>query len=105
MKWDKNLNAAEYIPYKKGSNGIGFWYTSNKKQYTIASRDFYEKGFNFYHNGTFYRYSCSVTDSELEGPNGEPPVRPCSDDVVRGRCVINCGIMHRNPSDGKIMLS
>jgi hypothetical protein len=40
----------------------------------ICSRDFIEKGFNFYHNGKFYRYSSSVDDSELPGPNGEEPL-------------------------------
>lgn len=105
MKWDKNLNLAEYTPYRPGAVGIGFWYTNNKKQYTIASRDFYEKGFNFFHDGKYYRYSCSIADSELAGPNGEPPLRPCDNDTVRGRCVINCGMMQRNPSDGKILLT
>jgi hypothetical protein len=106
-QWDKNLNCAEFTPVKKGGNeiGMGMSYTNNKKQYTIASRDFYEKGFNFYHDGKFYRYSCSIENSEHPGPKGEPPLKPLETGTVRGRCVINCGLMQRNPSDGKILLT
>lgn len=41
----------------------------------ICSRDFIEKGFNFFHEGKFYRYSSSVDDSDLPGPNGEEPMK------------------------------
>jgi len=38
-----------------------------------------EKGFNFYSEGKFYRYSTSIDDSELPGPNGEEPLKNIED--------------------------
>ena len=103
IQWDKLLAVNEWTPAKPGVKTIGYSYTNNKKQFTIASRDFYEKGFNFYENGKFYRYSCSVPNAELEGPNGEKPAYPTPDQMtVRGDVLINCGMMWRGP-DGKII--
>jgi len=31
----------------------------------VQSRDFYCKGISFYHNKKYYRYSSSITDSEV----------------------------------------
>jgi len=65
-----------------------------------------EKGFNFYSDGKFYRYSTSIDDSELPGSDGTPALRPIEDpaQMVRGYTVYNCGIMERD-ADGKIILS
>lgn len=102
-KWDEVLKCSEKIPISKTAKCFGLNYTNNKKQYTIASRDFFEKGFNFYSNGKFYRYSTSVPDSEFPGPNGEQPLRPLPDDrTVRGFTNINCGLVYRDPKTGKI---
>ena len=60
----------------------------------ICSRDFYEKGFSFFHNGKFYRYSTSVQNSNLPGPNNEDPIKPLPNkSTVRAETLINCGIM------------
>ena len=48
----------------------------------MKQRDFYEKGFSFCDNGKFYRYSCTVQDSEI--------IRPKYDkETVRGDTMIN----------------
>lgn len=70
---------------------------SNKKQFTIDSRDFYEKGFNFFHDGKFYRYSC-VVDNDLE-------LRPKPANTVRGATLYNVGMMYRDPVDKKVHLT
>ena len=71
----------------------------------ICSRDFIEKGFNFYHNGKFYRFSSSIDNSELPGPNGEEPLYPCPNrSTVRANTLINCAIMRRDV-DNRILVS
>ena len=71
----------------------------------ICSRDFIEKGFNFFHEGKFYRYSSSVDDSELPGPNGEKPMKPTPNkNTVRASTLINCAIMRRDVDD-RILVS
>jgi hypothetical protein len=60
----------------------GYYYLVNKKQFTVKQRDFYEKGFSFCHNGRFYRYSCSVIDSEKLKPKFDK-------DTVRGDTLLN----------------
>lgn len=62
-------------------------------------RDFMEKGFNFFSDGKFYRYSTSIENSEVPGvydPDG--PIRSLDDPskVVRGFTIYNCAIMQRN---------
>ena len=41
---------------------------------SINSRDFVDKFFMLCANGKFYKYSCSVPNSEKAGANGEPPM-------------------------------
>ena len=102
-KWDEVLQSSEKTPVNKNAKCYGLNYTNNKKQYTIASRDFFEKGFNFYSDGKFYRYSTSVPNSESPGPNGEPPLKALPNDkTVRGFTNINCGLVYRDPKTGKI---
>jgi hypothetical protein len=48
----------------------------------VKQRDFYEKGFGFCHNGKFYRYSCSIIDSEKLKPKFDK-------DTVRGDTLLN----------------
>ena len=59
-----------------GSKTHGFIYMSNKKHFTILSRDFYEKSFGFHHEGKFYRYTCSV--------NNCSEIKDIPKDTVRG---------------------
>mmetsp|Transcript_1058 Transcript_1058/g.1960 ORF Transcript_1058/g.1960 Transcript_1058/m.1960 type:complete len:190 (+) Transcript_1058:851-1420(+) len=95
--WDKNLEVAEKQPFDGGSKTIAFSYVKNKKQFTISSRDFYEKGFNFVHNGKFYRYSTSIDHSE-------DALKPLPDgQTVRGFTFYNAAIMEREPKTGKIL--
>lgn len=60
----------------KDKKSFGFYYIVNKKQYTIKSRDFVEKGFAFSHNGKFYKYSSTVENSEhIKGKYTEETIR------------------------------
>lgn len=98
-KWDKVLEDSQVQPLGESTRNIGYSYTKNKKQFTIASRDFFEKGFNFYHDGKFYRYSTSVPDSENS-------LKPLVDKkTVRGTTNFNVGIMERDPGSGKILFT
>lgn len=58
---------------------------------TVASRDFYEKGFTFYADGKLYRYSCTVANSE--------ELIPVPKDTVRAETTYNFGIMRRDAED------
>jgi hypothetical protein len=58
---------------------------------TVASRDFYEKGFTFHNEGKVYRYTVAIVDSEDK--------IPCPKDTVRADTMINCGIMQRDEND------
>ena len=70
----------------------------NKKHLTIKARDFWEKGFGFYHNGKYYRYSTTVNDSVSD--------RPLPDkETIRGDTIYNAGVMWRDPSDNKIKIT
>lgn len=77
-----------------GRRSYGLIYMSNKKQYTFDSRDFFEKHFTFYHNGKYYRYTSQV--------NNDIELRPLPSATVRGVTIYNCGLMYRNPKDGKL---
>lgn len=64
-----------------------------------------EKGFNFYSDGKFYRYSTSIDNSEVAGVYDEDgPVRSIDDpeNRVRGFTIFNCAIMERNPTTNEI---
>jgi len=86
-RWDKNLKESEKISIN-GSKTYGFIYMSNKKQYTLHSRDFYEKTFSFYHNEKFYRYTSSVVNCSDH--------KPIPKETVRGTTIYNCGLIRRN---------
>jgi len=102
LKWDKNLKACEELEVAPGKKSYGILYTENKKQFSLCGRDFYEKTFNFYNDGKFYRYSTSVEDSEKPGPNGEEPLKPSpSGQVVRAFTIYSCSMVERLP-DGQI---
>ena len=104
VQYDKNLQASDSIPLR-GMNAVRITYTQNKKQYAIQSRDFYEKGFCFFHNGKLYRYSCSINDSEKtdEKYDGSDITKKALPDnkTVRGFTIYNCGIFQRE-NDGRI---
>ena len=71
----------------------------------VQSRDFYCKGISFYHNNKYYRYSSSITDSEVidEKNTDDKYKRQLPDDkTVRGITILSCGIFQRN-SEGKIV--
>ena len=65
LKWDKLLKESNFQQINN-SKSFGIIYTQNKGQYGIASRDFYDKVFKFYHNGKYYRYT-SYIQEELIG--------------------------------------
>ena len=69
-----------------------FTYSLNKKHAAIKARDFYDKGFNFYHEGKYYRYSTAVNKSE--------DIYAVPDETFRGETIYNFGIMHRDSDDG-----
>ena len=71
----------------------------------ICSRDFIEKGFNFWNNGKFYRYSSSVDDDTLPGDSDKEDQFPAPNkSTVRANTLINCAIMRRD-SDNRILVS
>ena len=53
-----------------------------------------EKGFNFYSDGKFYRYTCAVPNSEN--------FDPVDKDTIRGDTIHNYGLMYRDPKTLKI---
>ena len=72
----------------------------------IASRDFVEKSIHFYQNGKFYKFACSVPNSELGGPGGQEPLYPSPDNyTVRGFTLLNASIVQRNSFDGSITMT
>mmetsp|Transcript_35609 Transcript_35609/g.54449 ORF Transcript_35609/g.54449 Transcript_35609/m.54449 type:complete len:254 (-) Transcript_35609:2-763(-) len=95
-KWDACLQEAEFSPLREGVRSYGFTYCQNKKQFTIQSRDFYEKGFSFYHDGKFYRYSCTVKDSQEQ--------KPSPADTIRGETLYNFACVYRE-QDGSLKMS
>ena len=92
LKYDKNLEQCEFVPLKflQDSKCIGFEYTKHKKNYPVSSRDYFEKVFQFQYNDKFYKYSCSIPDSE----KGSDPLKPTQKDTVRGFNFINCSIIY-----------
>ena len=96
-QWDKNLRNVEFKAVVPGKKTFGLNYNSNKKQFQFCSRDFQEKGFNFYSDGKFYRYSTSIDDSEAIKPIDDPK------DMVRGFTIYNCGVMQRDET-GQLVL-
>lgn len=50
----------------------------------------------FSHEGTVYRYSCSIADSEK--------MMPIPESTVRAECIYNIATMKRDPDSGKILL-
>ena len=92
------MDTGEFISQiEGGKRTYGYTYTKQKKQFTIQSRDFYDKGFNFYHNGKYYRYSTAMANSE--------ELYAVPKDTIRGETIYNFGIMERDPSDNKIKFS
>ena len=94
LKWDKNLQSSKFIPLEENVRSYGLSYMAHKKQYTFQSRDFVEKGFQFYHEGKFYRFS-------TKAKNGDDHV-PIPKDTVRGETLYNFSIMERDPKTKKI---
>lgn len=90
---DTQLIDAEWKPIHEGKKTYGYTYARNKKHLNIQSRDFYEKGFNFVHDGKFYRYSTTVANSDT--------LKPIPDETIRGETIYNLGIMWRDDK-GKI---
>ena len=86
--YDKLLADSGFTPFGEGIKTYGFTYTNNKRQYNIWARDFYEKGFNFFHEGKFYRYSCTVANSRDH--------KKLPKSTVRGETIYNLAIMERD---------
>jgi len=66
-----------------------------------------EKGFNFYSDGVFYRYSTSIDNSDVPGAyDKDGPIRSIDNpnETVRGFTIYNVGMMQRLP-DGKVQLN
>ena len=63
----------------------------------ISSRDFVEKSLQFWDGNKFYKYTTSVYNSELPGPNGEKPlVSIPNKSTVRGFTNLNAIMVYRN---------
>lgn len=93
------------MPTTPGKKAYGLNYVANKKQYQFSSRDFMEKGFNFYSDGKFYRYSTSIDKSEVPGEyDQDGPIRSLDDpdNRVRGFTIYNVGVVERDPNTNEI---
>lgn len=93
--FDPNVQTYEFIPFTEGKKSYGSWYIGNKKYMTIQARDFYEKGFCFYHNNKYYRYTSTLPNSGLD-------VKPKVKDTIRGDTLINFAMVWRDEVDQKI---
>ena len=64
-----------------------------------------EKGFAFFSEGKFYRYTTSIDNSELP-QDDKPPLRPIENpnDMVRGFTVYNISMMERDPETSNIVI-
>ena len=69
----------------------------------IESRDYYDKGVSFWHEGKYYRWSCSVNNSDKAGPNGEEPLKPSVEKTTRASTIYNCTLIERT-DDEKIKI-
>ena len=101
------IKESETVPTTPGKKSYGLHYSANKKQYQFSCRDFMDKGFNFYSDGKFYRYSTSIDNSEVAGAYGtDGPLRSIDNpnETVRAYTIYNVGIMERLPS-GKVHLT
>lgn len=96
MKYDKNVKSSELITVGD-KKCYAYTYYVQKKQFNILGRDYYEKSFMFSHEGTVYRYSCSIADSD------EIKLIPAS--TIRAECIYNIATIKRDPSSGKILLT
>ena len=95
VQWDNNLEDAYNIPIHEGKFSYTKSYSKNKKQFGIAARDFYDKGFLFIEKGVVYRYTCSHNNHK-ELPN--------SKGVIRGETLYNFARISRDPLDRTIRL-
>lgn len=92
-QWDDKLQESTFTYVREGTKSFGLFYSKNKKQLTFQARDFYEKFFEVYHNGVYYRLSSSADGVDY----------PVPEDTVRGQVNISVSKMQRLP-DGKIKL-
>ena len=92
LKWDKLLEVSTLLPIHPDKRTYAMYYLKNKRQYNIEARDFVEKGFNFIHNGKYYRYSTSIPDSESYKEKQKA--------TTRGLTLFNVGTMFRDPESG-----
>lgn len=72
-QWDDKLQESNISLIREDNNNFGLVYQRNKKQMTFQSRDFYEKFFEVFHNGIYYRLSSSAEG--LDYPLPEETVR------------------------------
>lgn len=89
VKYDKNLNKCYFKPFSDNLKCAGFEYTNYKKHYPVSSRDFYEKVFKFHYNNKYYKYACSVVDSD----KGENAAKPGEPETIRGFNFLNFSVV------------
>ena len=78
----------------KGISCYTLYYQKTKKTIFFQSRDFYDKSFKFYDDGAFYRYSCTVPDSET--------LLPPDSNVTRGETLFNFHKVFRDPKTHEV---
>jgi hypothetical protein len=92
-QWDDKLLESNVEYLQSGSKNFGLNYSRNKKQMTFQSRDCYEKFFEVFHNGIYYRLSSSADGTDYALP----------DETVRGLVNLSVSKIERLPN-GKIKL-
>ena len=94
LKWEKNMKFSDKELVGETSN-IYFVHAGCKKNFGIAARDWYDKGIQFVHEGTIYKFVSSIADSEAKQPVPDK-------DTVRATHHFSMIKIHRSPTDGKI---
>ena len=63
LKWEKNMKFSNKQLIGDTQN-IFFVHAGSKKNFGIAARDWYDKGIQFVHEGTIYKFVSTIADSE-----------------------------------------
>lgn len=95
LKWETNMRFSSKMMSESGSQNYFYIHGASKKNFGISSRDWYDKVFQFEHNGTIYKFVSTVANSEDKVPVPDK-------DTIRALNYFSCIKIHRNPENQKI---
>ena len=90
------MEKCSILQINENKRSYGLFYHSHQAQFNMDARDFMEKGFAFYHEGSFYRYCTTLPNSEK--------YKDVPSKTVRGKTLINIAKMSRDPETKKVVL-